>query len=157
MHRNTLRRFTQTIRSHSSSVRSAVPVIACSEPALLKAKSRRPSASTPLSRAALTSWARVTSHLTARRPPAEFLDHAGRFRVALFRNIGNHHTGALASERQRCGTSDAVPCSGHERNLSCEASIVVRRSHYLLLSALFLHFSVRYPASPWGGLIFRVG
>jgi hypothetical protein len=67
------------------------------------------------------------------RPPAGLFDHAGRFPVALFRNIGDHHVGALARERQRRGAADAAPRSGHKRDLSCEASILC--CHLLLLLA----------------------
>src|SRR5437867_3929824 len=71
MHRNTLRRLVSMIPFHSSSSYSAVGAgFLGSMPALLNAKSSRPKASTVLSRAALTSAARVTSHRTASaRPP----------------------------------------------------------------------------------------
>src|SRR5437667_141745 len=71
MHRNTLRRLVSMIRFHSSSSYSAVGAgFLGSMPALLNAKSSRPKASTVLSKAALTSAARVTSHRTASaRPP----------------------------------------------------------------------------------------
>src|SRR3954463_14779358 len=116
MHRNTPRRLMSTIRSQSFSARSAVAVIGCSTPALLKAKSRRPNVSTARSRAAFTSPARDTSHLTASAPPrhappagepppAGLLDHAGRVLVALLRNIGGDHAGALVCERQRRGAA----------------------------------------------------
>ena len=71
MHRKTPLRLMRIMRSHSSSLISAVAVIGCSTPALLKAKSSRPNTSIALSSAAFTSSARDTSHLTASaRPPS---------------------------------------------------------------------------------------
>src|SRR5947208_5911676 len=78
----------------------------------------------------LFSPTHVASH--GQRAPAEFLDHARRLVVAVLRNIGDHHAGALARERQRGGAADAVRCAGHKRNPSCERSILVH-SHFLLL------------------------
>src|SRR5437773_3752867 len=70
MHRNTLRRLVSMIRFHSSSYSAVGAGFLGSMPALLNAKSSRPKASTVLSRAAITSAARVTSHRTASaRPP----------------------------------------------------------------------------------------
>src|SRR5437899_10374863 len=68
MHRKTPRRLVSMIRFHSSSSYSAVGAgFLGSMPALLNAKSSRPKV---LSKAALTSAARVTSHRTASaRPP----------------------------------------------------------------------------------------
>src|SRR4029453_9404138 len=66
MHKNTLRRLMARIRSHSSSVTSAVTPGFCSAPALLKAMSRRPNAPTAWFSAACTSSDRVTSQRTAR-------------------------------------------------------------------------------------------
>src|SRR5438034_4579268 len=78
MHRKTPRRSMLMIRSHSSSSTSAVGTIFFgSTPALLKATSSRPKASTALSRADLTSSPRVTSHLTASgRPPCSSIMRA---------------------------------------------------------------------------------
>lgn len=73
-------------RSHSASSISAVVVGASTIPALLKAKSSRPKASTVPSRAAFTSSDRLTSHATdvvSERPSAGLFDHAGRFPVVL--------------------------------------------------------------------------
>src|SRR5262245_19802076 len=71
MHRKTPWRLVSMIRFHSASSYSAVGAAFVGRiPALLKAKSSRPNASTVLSRAAFTSSARVTSHRTASaRPP----------------------------------------------------------------------------------------
>ncbi len=66
------------------------------------------------------------------RPAAGLFDHAGRFLIALFPNIGDHHAGALAGERQRRGAADAVRCSGHERDFTRVAPVLVR-CHILLL------------------------
>src|SRR6266404_1352398 len=78
MHRKTPRRSMLMIRSHSSSSTSAVGTnFFGSTPALLKATSSRPKASTVLCRAALTSSPRVTSHLTASaRPPCSSIMRA---------------------------------------------------------------------------------
>ena len=57
------------------------------------------------------------------RPPAGLLDHAGRFLVALFRNVGDHHAGALARECQRRSAADAVRCPGYKGDLPCKAPI----------------------------------
>jgi len=69
------------------------------------------------------------------RPPALFLNHADRFLVALFRHIGSHHAGPLSRERQRRRAADAARGPGHERNLSREVLVPVRR-HALLLPML---------------------
>jgi hypothetical protein len=69
-HKNTPRRLMAMIRSHSSSVVFAAGLTSCSAPALLKATSRRPNASTACWSAACTSSERVTSQRTATaRPP----------------------------------------------------------------------------------------
>ena len=59
-------------RSHSSSLMSAVGLGRCSTPALLKATSRRPNASTSLSSAALHVWS-PSGHVArdGERPAAE--------------------------------------------------------------------------------------
>ena len=116
-----------TIRSHSFSVSSAVAMIGCSTPALLKAKSRRPNVSTVLVQSGLHVLGPRHVAPDRERPPAGLLDHAGRFLVALLRNIGDHHAGALARERQRRGAADAVRCPGHERDLPGETSFLVRQ------------------------------
>src|SRR5947208_4192312 len=78
MHRNTPRRSMLMIRSHATPSTSAVGTnFFGSTPALLKATSSRPKASTVLSRAALTSSPRVTSHVTASaRPPCSSIMRA---------------------------------------------------------------------------------
>src|SRR5437867_12771863 len=78
MHRKTPRRSMLMIRSHSSSSTSAVGTnFFGSTPALLKATSSRPKASPALSKAALTSSPRVTSHVTASaRPPCSSIMRA---------------------------------------------------------------------------------
>src|SRR2546427_816163 len=101
MHKNTPRRLVSMIRFHSASSYSAVGAgFLGSMPALLKAKSSRPKASTVLSRAAFTSSARVTSP-DAERSAALLLDQAGRLLVALIGHVGGHHAGPLAGEGQR--------------------------------------------------------
>src|SRR4051794_12415317 len=78
MHRKTPRRLMSMIRFHSSSSYSAVGAgFLGSMPALLKAKSNRPNASTVLARAAFTSSAPVTLHRTASaRPPCSSIRRA---------------------------------------------------------------------------------
>src|SRR5438067_12169121 len=78
MHRKTPRRLVSRIRFHSSSSYSAVGAgFLGSMPALLKAKSSRPKASTVLARPTFTSSARVTSHRTATaRPPCSSIRRA---------------------------------------------------------------------------------
>src|SRR5207244_2911845 len=127
MHRKTPRRSMLMIRSHSSSSTSAVgTTFFGSTPALLKATSSRPKASTVLSNSGPHVLAPRHVAPDGERPPALFLDHAGRFLVALFRHVGDHHAGTLASERQRRCTADAARGPGHERDLSCEVCSSVR-------------------------------
>src|SRR5215210_279115 len=77
MHKNTPRRLMATIRSHSSSVTSAIALTSFSTPALLKAASSRPKVSMVSSRAAFTSSVHVTSHATASaRPPSSSIRRA---------------------------------------------------------------------------------
>ena len=100
-------------------------------PALLNAKSSRPNVSRQL-------YVLGPAHVApnGERPPALFLNHVGRLLVALFRHVGDDHAGALARERHRRGAADAVRCSGYERNPPSKPSLLVRRGHCLLLSAL---------------------
>jgi hypothetical protein len=67
------------------------------------------------------------------RPSAEFLDHAGSFLIAFAGDVGDHDAGALASEGQGGGAADAARGTGHERDLACEASVLIRHSCHLLL------------------------
>jgi len=53
--------------------------------------------------------------------PAEILDHAGCFFIiSLLGNVSHYHARALASKCQRRRAANAVPCTGHEYDLSCE-------------------------------------
>ncbi len=61
------------------------------------------------------------------RPPALLLDQAGRLLVALLGHVGGHHAGPLAGERQRRRAADAARGPGHERDLSRETPVPVRR------------------------------
>src|SRR5436190_12148127 len=79
-----------------------------------------------------------------KRTPAEFFDHARRLVVVVFRNIGDHHAGALARERQRRSATDAVRCAGHKGSPSCERSILVN-SHSC--SSVSLSYLARYWSS----------
>ena len=97
------------IRSHSSSVMSAAALVCCSMPALLKAKSRPPNTSTVGSRAAWTSWPRVTSHRTASGLSAELLDQAGGLAGCLLVDVGDHDAGALTGEGQGGGAANSWP------------------------------------------------
>src|SRR5438309_2033556 len=69
----------------------------------------------------------VPRHVTSEgeRMPAEILDHAGCFLIILFGNVSHYHARALAGKRQRRRAADAVRCTGHERDLSCEVSFSV--------------------------------
>src|SRR5437868_1370873 len=60
------------------------------------------------------------------RPPALFLDHAERFSIPIFGNVGYYHTRSLACERQSRSPPDAVPSTSHECDLSLEISFSVR-------------------------------
>jgi hypothetical protein len=76
-------------------------------------------------------YVRGTRHVASegQRLPAEFFNRAGRFLVALFGHVGDHHAGARACERQRRSAADSAVRTGHERNLARKA----RRSHPLFL------------------------
>src|SRR5206468_2624533 len=59
------------------------------------------------------------------------------FLIVLFRNVGDHHAGTRACERQRRGAADAARCSGDKGNLARKACMLIR-CHVLLLSALLI-------------------
>ena len=99
------------------------------------------------SRAAFTSSASRHVARDGERPPAEFFDQARRVLNALFRDVGDHHAGALARERQRRGAADAAPCPGYKRNLSRVASVLIR-CHVLLSTLLIVPSVVRSHALP---------
>jgi hypothetical protein len=46
--------------------------------------------------------------------------------IGLFRNVSHDHARAFAGKRQRRRTTDAVRCTGYERDLSCEISFSIR-------------------------------
>src|SRR5438128_3723536 len=127
MHRKTPRRSMLMIRSHSSSSTSAVGTnFFGSTPAFVEGDIQPPKGFDGLVQGRPHVLAPRHVAPDGERPPALFLDHAGRFLVALFRHVGDHHAGTLASERQRRCTADAARGPGHERDLSCEVCSSVR-------------------------------
>src|SRR3954469_13578392 len=86
-------------------------------------------------------------------PPAESLDQAGRFLIALLRDIGDHHAGALARERYCRGAADAVRRTRHERDLPRKVSILVRHRFLLLFDLVVSQplpvVGACYATHPW--------
>ena len=59
------------------------------------------------------------------RPAADPFDQAGRLLAARFGEVGDHHAGALAGERQGRRTADAVRGTRHEGDLAREFPVLI--------------------------------
>ena len=120
MHTNTLRRFTRTILFGAGVVEGEI-----------EASERFD----PLVQSNLDVLGPRHIAPDGERPPAEFLDHACRFLIAPFRNVGDHYVGAFAGERQRGSAANAVRYPGYKGDLPRKPAILAW--HYLLLFTSF--------------------